>query len=118
MWGYLLRAPNIWGFRVAIAVSIECQFKVDGGGGSNNETNNTDFGDKIVNKKAAAVAAVTVTPASSRLQTTTTDTSVKNYKFFCRLVLAIILVLIGVLCSVFIKPELYFSQHGKNFYYH
>ena len=84
-------------------------------GGSNPETNNTaEHGSLIVssNKKAAAVSIAPASTASPRLQKVT-DTSVKNYKLFCRLVLGIILALIGILCSVFIKPELYFSNYGK-----
>ena len=87
------------------------KIKVDTGG-SNPETNNTaEHGSLIVNSNKKATA-VSIAPASPRLPKVT-DTSVKNYKLFCRLVLGIILALIGILCSVFIKPELYFSNYGK-----
>ena len=89
-------------------------------GGSNPETNNTaEHGSSLIvsnNKKAAAVSMASIAPASPRLQKNT-DTSVKNYKLFCRLVLGIILALIGILCSVFIKPELYFSNYGKSHFF-
>lgn len=36
-----------------------------------------------------------------------------NYKVIQCLVLLVVLSLVGLLCSVFIKPELYFTDYGK-----
>lgn len=40
--------------------------------------------------------------------------ALSNYKVIQCLVLLVILGLVGLLCSVFIKPELYFTEYGKN----
>ena len=94
------------------AAAHTIKIKVDGTASDNNSI--TDRGGGGKKAVAASAATVTIAPASARLQTPVTgDTSAKNYKVICRLVLAIILALIAILCSVFIKPELYFSQYGE-----
>ena len=97
----------------AVAPAHTIKIKVDGTASDNNSITDRGGGGGG-GKKAAAAATVTIAPASARLQTPVTgDTSAKNYKVICRLVLAIILALIAILCSVFIKPELYFPQYGE-----
>ena len=54
------------------------------------------------------------TASNSRLPTVTTLSKTQLKVTQC-LVLFIILVLVVILCSVFIRPEIFFSDYGKQF---
>ena len=54
-----------------------------------------------------------VTGSRPRKKDAPGSTSTKNFKVIQALVLLIILALVAILCSVFIKPEIFFSDYGK-----